>query len=181
MIAVFLAPGFEEIEALTAVDVLRRGGVDVQTVGVGGSQITGAHGITVTAYRDASACEPESFQGVVLPGGMPGATNLADSPLVTACVQACAARGGLVAAICAAPLVLGRLGLLKNRGATCYPGFEKELKGALVAKCRVCVDENIITANGPGAALAFALELVAYLKDRPTAEALRQGMQCGNQ
>lgn len=178
MIYVFLAPGFEEIEALTVVDVLRRAGVKAQTVGVGGKQIAGAHGISVLTDTDTAGFQPDLAEGVVLPGGMPGAANLEDSFAVTDCVRRCAEKGGLVAAICAAPFVLGHMGLLKGRKATCYPGFEGELDGAQVEKAPVCVDGMIVTGNGPGAALPFALELVAVLKGREAAGNLKRGMQC---
>lgn len=178
MVYVFLAPGFEEIEALATVDVLRRANVDVQTVGVGNRQITGSHGIAVVADTDTGSFQPGLAEGVVLPGGMPGAANLEASSAVKDCVLRCAEKNRLVAAICAAPFVLGHLGLLKGRKATCYPGFEKELTGAQVEKRPVCVDGNIVTGNGPGAAIAFALELVAFLKGSDTADGIQKSMQC---
>ena len=178
MVYVFLASGFEEIEALSVVDILRRADVDVQTVGVGNRQITGSHGIPVLADADTSSFLPGLAEGVVLPGGMPGATNLESDSAVIEGVRHCAAKGGLVAAICAAPFILGHMGLLEGRKATCYPGFESELIGAQIEKGPVCVDENTITGNGPGAAVAFALALVRILKGAKTADTIKRGMQC---
>lgn len=161
MIYVFLAEGFEEIEALTPVDVLRRAGLDVRTVSVGVDRsVRGAHGITVEAdilfgetdYSDASM--------LILPGGMPGTTHLREfEPLCRLLVSA-HERGVQLAAICAAPMVLGELGLLRGREAICYPGFEDRLIGAELSDKKVVVDGDILTAAGMGVALDFALEAV---------------------
>ena len=148
MVYLFLANGFEEIEALTPLDVLRRAGVEVTTVGIGGVSVTGAHGIRVEAdipdvmYADAA---PEA---VILPGGMPGAKNLDESRVVDAAVRAAAKRGAVLAAICAAPMVLGHKGLLNGKTAICYPGFETELTGAEIADTRVVQDRR---GDGRGA------------------------------
>jgi len=179
MIYVFLADGFEEIEALAPVDILRRAGVEVRTVGVGGTLVTGSHGIAVRCDLGTDgAALSDALSGVVLPGGLPGTRNLEASVAVSACVDFCAARGKLVAAICAAPSILGHKGLLKNKKATCAPGFTAELHGADVTGEPVCRDGNIITARGAGVSVEFGLELVAYLKDRDTAEKLREAMRC---
>ncbi len=163
MIYVFLANGFEEVEALTPVDVLRRLGCEVKTVGVGGREITGSHGATVKADLEEKDVVSDGVEMVVLPGGMPGTLNLEKSPIVRAAVEAAAKDGVWVAAICAAPSVLGHLGLLKGRTATCYPGFEQELTGAQVTGVPVEVSENFITGRGAGAAMAFALKLGTVL------------------
>ena len=186
MILVLLAEGFEEIEALTPVDILRRAGFDVRTAAVGkaplgGRIVTGSHGIPVTA--DARA---EDFvsggsapEVVILPGGMPGAKNLDGDPAVDAILKNAAEDGNcILAAICAAPMVLGRRGLLEGVRATCYPGFENELRGATVLSARtdegrtVC-DGRFVTACGMGAAAEFALALVKKLKGEDAAEELR--------
>ncbi len=177
MIYLFLANGFEEIEALCPLDLLRRAGLDVTTVGVGGADlIVGAHGIAVqadmpdTMYRDA---KPDM---VILPGGMPGSRNLDASRTVDVALRAAHACGGYLAAICAAPMVLGKRGYLAGKRAVCFPGFEAYLEGAAVADTRVVRDGRIITAAGMGVALDFGLELVAALKDRQTADELRRAV-----
>ena len=177
MVIEFLAEGFEEIEALTPVDVLRRAGVEVKTAAVGGRGliVTGSHGIPVTA--DITAEEALAVAGeiemVILPGGMPGAKNLDADETVDAVLRAVRENGGILAAICAAPLVLGRRGWLEGKKATCYPGFEGELRGADVTGGRVETDGRIVTACGMGAATEFALALAAILKGGEAAETLR--------
>lgn len=173
MVYLFLANGFEEIEALCPLDLLRRAGIEVTTVGGGGGElIAGAHGICVqpdipdTMYRDA---HPEM---VILPGGMPGARHLDESATVTQALRAAHTSGGYLAAICAAPMVLGHRGYLESKRAVCFPGFEGELRGATVENARVVRDGTIITAVGMGAALEFGLELVACLRGEETAAAL---------
>ncbi len=178
MIPVFLANGFEEIEALATVDILRRAGVNVVTVGVGSKMPEGAHGIAVCADMTENALNLADIEGVVLPGGMPGTTNLEASAVVQAAVAAAIERGLLVAAICAAPSILGHAGYLKGKKATCYPGFEPELISATVKQDGVVVDDNIITASGAGVAVDFALELVRYLVSSDVAESIRGGIQC---
>ncbi len=172
MVYVFLAEGFEEIEAITPVDVLRRAGIEALLVSTvsGERTVTGAHGIKLTAdicFEDANFDECNM---IVLPGGLPGATNLgAHSGLcekIKEFADAGEAGGKYVAAICAAPMVLGRLGVLEGRMATIYPGMEDELGGAVHMKNRVVVDENIITSKGPGTAMEFAVELAGVLKDK---------------
>lgn len=178
MIPVFLADGFEEIEALATVDILRRAGVEVATVGVGSKMPVGAHGIAVCADIGENEFDLNAIEGVVLPGGMPGTTNLEASATVQSAIAYAAQRGMLLAAICAAPSVLGHCGLLKEKKATCYPGFEAELKGAIVSNDGVVVDGNVITASGAGVAVDFALALVAYLVSQEMADAIRGGIQC---
>ena len=164
---VFLAEGFEEIEALTPVDILRRGGVDVKFVAIGDSlQVTGANGITIMADMTFDADVIEGADLLVCPGGMPGASNLAACEPLGALLRSQAASGRLVAAICAAPAVtLAPLGILEGKNATCYPGFEDllESNGACHKAERVVRDGNIITANGPSSAFPFALALVDAL------------------
>lgn len=178
MIPVFLANGFEEIEALAVVDLLRRAGVEVVTVGVGGKMPVGAHGIAVCADIEENELNLKELDGVVLPGGMPGTTNLDASDVVQKAVACAVANNLLVAAICAAPSVLGHGGYLRNKKATCYPGFESELIDAVICNDGVVVDGNVITASGAGVAVDFALELVRYLVSAETANAIRGGIQC---
>ena len=176
MVYMFLANGFEEVEALCPLDLLRRAGIAVTTVGIGGDMITGSHGITVradipdTMYRDS---KPEML---VLPGGMPGTTNLDASHTVEVALRAENKNGAYLAAICAAPMVLGKRGYLEGKRAICFPGFEEHLVGATVAEERVVRDGHVITAAGMGVALDFGLALVAALKDEATAESLRRAV-----
>lgn len=176
MVYLFLANGFEEIEALCPLDLLRRAGIAVTTVGIGGDTLTGAHGISVradipdTMYRDS---RPEM---IILPGGMPGASNLDASHTVEAALRAASRNGGYLAAICAAPMVLGKRGYLEGKRATCFPGFEEFLNGADVVTDGVVTDGTVITARGMGVALDFGLALVAALKDSDTALALRRAV-----
>ncbi len=168
MILLLLADGFEETEALVPLDLLKRAKCDVETVGITGKTVTGAHGIPVTA--DLS---PRDIKGkidlLILPGGMPGTKNLDASPLVDAFLAAAAERGAFIAAICAAPMVLGRRGLLRGKRAVCYPGFEKYLDGAEVLAEHAVRDGKIITGQAMGAALPFALALVSALKGEAAA------------
>ncbi len=179
MVYLFLAPGFEEIEALCPLDLLRRAGVEVKTVAIGSSAaVRGAHGITVMADLTEAEFDPQAEADMlILPGGMPGAANLDASPTVDAAIAYARSRGAYLAAICAAPMILGHRGLLRGRCATCFPGFEGELDGARLADTRVVRDGEIITAAGMGVALEFSLALVAALTDAETAEALRVGLQ----
>ena len=174
MVYLFLANGFEEIEALCPLDLLRRAGVEVTTVGVGGEQITGSHGITVQADIPDGLFADANADMIILPGGMPGAKNLNESRTVDAALKAAARRGAFIAAICAAPFILGQRGLLAGKEAICYPGFEGELQGATLSQQRVVRDGNIITAAGMGVALEFGLELVAALKGQETADKVRR-------
>ena len=178
MIPVFLANGFEEIEALATVDLLRRAGVEVVTVGVGSKTPVGAHNIAVSADIGEDELTFDSIDGVVLPGGMPGTTNLEVSAVVQSAVAYAAERGMLVAAICAAPSILGHGGYLRGKKATCYPGFEDALLEAIVCRGGVVVDGNFITASGAGVAVDFALELVRYLVSDEVSKAIRGGIQC---
>ena len=165
MIIVLLADGFEEIEALTPVDMLRRAGHDVKTVGIQDRTVTGSHGISVIADAIPSEIDLSTVELAVFPGGMPGATNLDASPYTDEVIRAVVKNGGRLAAICAAPLVFGRRGLLHGRTATCFAGFEKELCGAIISKRAVVTDGMFTTANGMTAAYAFSEELVRLCED----------------
>jgi protein deglycase len=174
---VLLAPGFEEIEALTPVDVLRRAGLDVQIVAVADQLlIVGARGIAVMADCLVKDVDFSHGDVVVLPGGMPGTLNLNASDLVKTIVRHQYESGRLVAAICAAPMILGQMGLLKGQTVTCYPGFESYLEGAIVSSSSVEVDLPIITGRGVGAALQFSLKIVSILLGETIANDLAQKM-----
>lgn len=166
MILVLLADGFEEIEALTPVDMLRRAGLNVKTCGITSKIAIGAHGISVICDILPHEAELDKVSMLILPGGMPGATNLDESEFVSLAIDTVNKNGGRLAAICAAPLVLGRRGLLEGKRAVCYPGFESELRGATVCNDKVVTDANITTAKGMGAALEFSKELISLLVDR---------------
>ena len=171
MIYVFLAEGFEEIEALTPVDLIKRAGFEVTTVAVGADKkVVGAHGISVVADITENEFSDEAPTAVILPGGMPGTTNLEESETVAMAIVNAASRGALICAICAAPSILGIMGLLKHRQATCFPGFEKYLDGAKVLDKRVVRDENIITAQGMGCASEFALAIIEALDSKAKAD-----------
>lgn len=181
MVYVFFANGFEELEALSPVDVLRRAGVSVTTVGVGSRQIIGSHNIPVICDTTTDEVKPEDIEMVVLPGGMPGTTNLEASPVVMSFLDKALVQDKWIAAICAAPSILGHRGLLKGKEAICFPGFEGALEGAILSDQPVCVDMNgskIVTAKGAGVALEFALTLVACLKGKDAMRELKGSMQC---
>lgn len=164
MIYMCLADGFEEVEALAPLDLLRRAGADIKTVGIGGRTATGSHGIAVYCDLTDKEADPEAPDMLILPGGMPGTMNLDASPFVDKAIHAVKEKGGRLAAICAAPLVLGRRGILNGKGAVCYPGFEKELKGANISEIAgVVTDGNVTTAKGMGVAFEFGIELVRLL------------------
>lgn len=179
MYFVFLAEGFEETEAFAPIDILRRASIEVYTVGVGAKVVTGAHGIPVVA--DVIDCEigPDAdCEGVILPGGMPGTLNLEKSESVQKFIDNAAKNGKLLAAICAAPSILGHKGLLSDKKAVCFPGFEEQLVGATVVKDAVITDDNIITACGAGAALKFGFEIVKYIKGEAKAKHYKDAMLC---
>ncbi len=176
-IFVFLATGFEEIEALTPVDVLRRAGLDVQTVSVMNEQtVAGAHGVPVVADKMFAEINPEDAEMILLPGGLPGATNLDEHAGLSELIMKFAEAGKPLAAICAAPLVLGNRGLLQGKKATCYPGFETYLSGAEYTANLVEVDGNVITGKGPGAAMEFAFAIVEKYCGIAKVQELKQGM-----
>jgi 4-methyl-5(b-hydroxyethyl)-thiazole monophosphate biosynthesis len=175
-VVVLFADGFEEIEAVTIVDVLRRAEIEVLMTGIAGDSVTGANGITVAMDREICDISIDAVDALVLPGGIPGSNNLADSAAVRELVQAATAAGKHVGAICAAPIVLGAADLAAGRQVTCYPGFEGQVTGATCTGARVQIDGKLITGKGPGAALEFALALVAEFGQPDTAAALREGM-----
>ena len=180
-IFVFLAEGFEEIEALTPVDVLRRAGLSVQTVSIMKEQVVaGAHGIPVKADVMFDEVYAEDAEMILLPGGLPGATNLDAHEGLAKMILDFAKAEKPLAAICAAPLVFGNRGLLKGKKATCYPGFEDKLIGAECVDDYVVSDGNVITGKGAGAALEYGLKIVEYFKGAQVSYELRKAMQCAH-
>ncbi|MEE1045853.1 MAG: DJ-1 family glyoxalase III [Clostridia bacterium] len=162
MIYVLLADGFEEVEAIAPIDVMRRNDITVATAGVGGNEICGAHGIIVKTDMLVEDIDVADVEGIILPGGMPGTTNLQKDEYVNTLIKYCEENELLIAAICAAPMILGELGMLEGKEAVCFPGFEENLHGADVCDCAVAVCDNIITARGAGAALEFGAAIVDY-------------------
>lgn len=183
MVYMFLAEGFEEVEALCPLDLLRRAGVNIVTIGVGGKVIRGSHGIEVVAdvtnTEAEKLLENDHIDMVILPGGMPGTLNLQSDATVNKFIDTAVKTDAYLAAICAAPLILGELGLLKGKKATCYPGFEDKLIGADIAPEGVTVvtDGKFITGKGMGVALEFGLALVGALVSYEKAEELRSAVQ----
>lgn len=179
MIYVFLADGFEETEAVAPIDILRRAEKDVVTVGIGSDTVQSSHGITMLCdITDMQVQLDERVEMIVLPGGMPGTLNLEKSPVVQAAIDHCVSNDTPVAAICAAPSILGKRGLLEGRKAICFPGFEKFLNGAEVSPDSVVTDGIFTTGVGPGAAIEFGLRLAEVLCGKAESERIAAGMQC---
>ncbi|MGI5960129.1 MAG: DJ-1 family glyoxalase III [Massiliimalia sp.] len=177
MVYLFLADGFEEIEALTPVDYLRRCKIEVQTVSVKPEKtVTGSHGIPVTADITIDQVDREKIQAVILPGGMPGTLNLEQCEPLQQLIDFCAEQGKLLGAICAAPSILGHKGLLSGKKATCYTGFETALTGAEYTGAPVERDGNMITARGAGVAGQFAFALAEALVGKEAVKALKAGI-----
>jgi 4-methyl-5(b-hydroxyethyl)-thiazole monophosphate biosynthesis len=166
-----LAEGFEEIEAITIIDLLRRAGIETITAAIKSNPVTGSHGITVTA--DIIYNESGDFDAIILPGGMPGSTNLKNDQRVISIIKKINSSGGLTAAICAAPIVLSEAGVLKNRKFTCYPGYEKDIPEGIHINDSVVIDGSIITGMGAGPAPLFALAIIEYLKNKETAQRIK--------
>jgi len=174
---IFLAEGFEETEAIATMDVMLRGGLDVTSVSVTGkSLVTGAHGIAVNSDTLFEKADVSSADMLVLPGGMPGASNLNAHAGLKSALKQFAVNGKKVAAICAAPLVLGGLDLLQGKKATAYPGFESTLKGATYVNSPTVKDGNIITGRGPGFAFQFGLAIVEELLGKAKADEVADGL-----
>ncbi|WP_018248553.1 DJ-1 family glyoxalase III [Orenia marismortui] len=171
-----LANGCEEIEAITNIDVLRRAGVEVETISLKGLEVKGAHNIIIKADKKIDELNIEEVGGIILPGGMPGAANLRDDKRIINIVQKLDQKNGLIAAICAAPIVLEAAGVIKDRPATSYPGFGQEMESCTYLQDRVVVDDNLITGRGPGVALEFALKIVELLVNKEKAEEIKAEM-----
>ena len=173
-VALLVADGFEEVEVVTVVDFLRRAGIKVYLTSIAGTTVTGSHHIILTADK-MFAQLPDDLDALILPGGMPGAANLAQSEDVLNLIRKTNKNNKLVAAICAAPaLVLGASGVLNGRDFTCYPGFEKQLTGAAWKTDRVVNDANIITSRGPGTSAEFAIAIIEYLIGKEAANTVKQ-------
>lgn len=174
---VFFADGFEEMEAFTSVDVLRRAGLNVVMVTVTPDEIVrGAHGISVLCDKNIANCDFYDASLLLLPGGLPGATTLDECEDLRKLLLKFAQENKPIAAICAAPMILGKLGLLKGKKATCYPGFDKYLDGAEYTGAMVEKDGNFITGKGPGAAIKFALAVAEHLVGREKVKELEEAM-----
>jgi 4-methyl-5(b-hydroxyethyl)-thiazole monophosphate biosynthesis len=178
---ILLAEGFEEIEALTPADVLRRADLEVFLVSASDSlEVKGAHQIIVKADKLLAKTDVSDASIIILPGGMPGTNNLNNNSLVKQVVFNHAVNGKTTAAICAAPIILGDMNLLEGQQATCYPGYETRLRGAVYLNEQVVVSNHYITANGAGAAMAFSLKLVEILKSADLAKDLAKKMMSLN-
>lgn len=179
MIYVFLANGFEEIEAIAPIDLLRRAEKKVITVGVGDNIIVGSHGVPIVT--DTIAQEiilDESLEMIVLPGGMPGTLNLEKSQYVQTAIDYCIKNNIYIASICAAPSILGHRGLLNGKNAVCYDGFETQLDGAIIGNTSVAVDGQFITARGAGVAVDFALKLIELTVSEHESKRTRAAILC---
>lgn len=178
MVYVFLADGFEELEAMAPIDVLRRAGIETVTVGVTGKTVTGSHKIPVVCDITVNDAVTQNLDAVILPGGMPGTVNLENDKTVNKFIDYAYENNLVIGAICAAPSILGHKGILKDKKATCFNGFEKELKGAKTVECPAVTDGNIVTSWGAGGAFDFAFALLeALTKSRETAENMAKNMR----
>lgn len=176
-IGIFMADGCEEIEGLTVVDIARRAGLEIDMISVTGTdEVKGSHGIVFRADTTEEAADYSRYDGIVLPGGMPGTVNLGENGTVNRVIREFAESGKLVAAICAAPSVLGQAGILEGKKAACHPGFEEKLLGADCQELPVVVDGNIITSRGMGTAIPFALEIVRCFMDDAAVEKVKTGL-----
>lgn len=180
MVYIFLADGFEEVEALCPLDLLLRAGIGVKSVGIGPKrEIVGSHGIHVLADISEDDFNDASPEMVILPGGMPGTKNLEASSVVKRAIDDTSRSSGYIAAICAAPSILGKMGLLRGKEAICFSGFEKYLDGATLSSKRVVRDGKVITAAGMGVALPFGLELISALAGREKADRIADQIMFG--
>ena len=179
-LGIFMAEGCEEVAALTVVDIARRAGIEVAMISVSGKkEVTSSHNVTIQTDIPAEFMDFDMLDGIVLPGGLPGTLNLAANAYVQKTIADFTKAGKLVAAICAAPSVLGEAGLLEGKNAVCYPSFEEKLLGANVGCEPVAVDGNIITGRGLGTAIAFSLEIVKYLLDEEIADKIAKAIIYG--
>lgn len=177
MVYVFLADGFEIIEALAPVDMLTRAKIDVKTVGVTGDVVTSSCGVSVKTDMSINDFDFYDVQAIVLPGGMPGTLNLESNNAVQQAIDNAVNTNTPVCAICAAPSILGHKGILGGKQATCFPGFEQALDGAVLSSEYVVTDGNIITARGAGVSVDFGLEIVKLLKGAELADEIRKTIQ----
>lgn len=175
-VAILLADGFEEVEVITPADFLRRAGIEVILTSIEELTVSGCHDIKITADTTLDALEADELDGLILPGGLPGAANLSQSEALLELICKMNSNKKLLAAICAAPaLVFAKAGLLAGRKFTCYPGFENEISGADFSAERVVQDANMITSRGPGTAAEFSIAMIEYLLDKEAAKAVKEG------
>ncbi|MCH5205328.1 MAG: DJ-1/PfpI family protein [Oscillospiraceae bacterium] len=181
MIYVFLADGFEETEAIAPIDMLRRAELDVVTVGIKNDGVRSSHGVPVLCdVTDMQVELDERLEMIVLPGGMPGTLNLEGNAVVQSSIDYCVKNGIPIGAICAAPSILGKKGLLDGKEAICFPGFEKFLSGAKLSEKKVVTDGIFTTAAGAGVAVEFGLKLVEVLKGAEASQKIKAAIQCAN-
>lgn len=183
MVYVFLADGFEEMEAVAPIDILRRLNIPVTTVGVTGKIVTGSHGIGITADKEIDSTDFSDITAIVLPGGMPGTLNLKKCEKLTDIIKRCEDEEIIISALCAAPSVLGDAGVLKGREYTCYPGFEESIDG-IYKNIPLVIDDKrgtVITAWGPGAAYRFGFALAEKILGKKTDDLKRSMMMCGDE
>jgi len=173
-ILVPLADGFEEVEAVSIIDILRRGDINVVTASLHDRVVTGSHKIPVTA--DISLGGDDLFDGIILPGGMRGSANLKKDPRIIKLVKEIHSQGGIASAICAAPTVLAAAGILEGKKFTCYPGYEDEIKNGVYIPEPVVQDGNIITGKGAACAVPFALKIVEVIKGKEVSGKLKEQM-----
>ena len=178
MLYILLAEGFEETEAIAPIDVIRRANIPITPVGVTGKCVKGAHDITLCTDIGINDVSKDDIEGVILPGGMPGTTNLQKDDRVISLLEYCRDNNKLIGAICAAPSILGHKGILNGKRAVCYDGFETQLFGAEIGNTPVCRDGNIITAVGAGAALEFGFKLTEAFSDSKQANRIKESMKC---
>ncbi|MGN0679779.1 MAG: DJ-1 family glyoxalase III [Oscillospiraceae bacterium] len=179
MIYVFMADGFEETEAIAPIDMLRRAGCDVVTVGIKNDGVRSSHGVPVLCdITDMQVELDERLEMIVLPGGMPGTLNIEANPVVQSAIDYCVSKNIPIGAICAAPSILGKKGLLDGKEAICFPGFEKYLVGAKLSDKKVVTDGIFTTAAGAGVAVQFGLELVRVLKGKEESDAIKAAIRC---
>ena len=177
MVYLFLGTGFEEVEAVATIDVLRRAEVELTTVSVMNERsVEGAHGVRIEADKMFDEVDCANAEMLILPGGMPGTLNLGAHEGLASVLRDQNKKGGWIAAICAAPSILGKMHFLRNQQAVCYPGFEDQLDEAFVSKERVMVSGNIVTSRGPGCTIEFALQLVTILKSEEVAKSVAESM-----
>ncbi|MDR1364658.1 MAG: DJ-1/PfpI family protein [Oscillospiraceae bacterium] len=176
MIYIFLAEGFEELEVIAPRDILKRSKFVVKMVGCGQEMVTSTLGLTIKTDIQIENSITRNLEAIVLPGGMPGTEKLNKCEKVHEIIKFCMKENILIGAICAAPTILGKMGLLKNKYATCFPGCENDLQGAILSQDSVCQDGNIITSKGPGTAMEFGFSLVNYLKSELSMQFIKKSM-----
>lgn len=175
MLYMFLAEGFEETEAIGCLDIIRRAGIDIKTVSVcDEKEVRGSHGILVVSDLNKSEITTENVDGVILPGGMPGTLNLEKDETVSKFISYCSENNKMLAAICAAPMIFGKKGLLNEKSATCYPGFEEYLAGCEYKDEHVVRCDNFITGKGAGAAMLFGAAIADYFINGKGEELLKE-------